>query len=352
MTNIPMQTQMPMQSQSQSATQPQSSTQLQSSTQSQLVTQQPIQSQPQPQSPLQTQIQVEHETFYTYQTDVELAHHLAYLRPMSSDWQRVLSSSVAIEPSPSHQSESQDAFGNMRSFFTLATPHNKLTVRSLMTVVLRDRYARFDMAAAPEWEEVREALSYALDRAYIPASEFSFPSPYVPRLKELRDYALKSFTPHRSIAQASQDLSARIHREFKYASGATEVHTPIIEAFTKRAGVCQDFSHILIGCLRALGLSAQYVSGYLLTKPAPGQVKLRGADASHAWVSVYCPTAPGHWLELDPTNDVVAGLSHVRLAIGRDFGDVSPLRGVIRGGGEHTLKIAVTAEEFGQPAAV
>jgi transglutaminase-like putative cysteine protease len=310
------------------------------------------QSQSQSQIPLHKQIKVEHETLYTYQTDVELAHHLAYLRPISSEWQRVLSSEVEIYPVPSHQSESKDAFGNIRSFFTLDTPHNKLVVRSLSTVVLRERYASFDFAAAPEWEDVREALAYALDRVYVPASEFSFPSPYVPRLKELRDYALQSFTPRRSIAQASQDLSARIHREFKYASGATEVHTPILEAFTNRAGVCQDFSHILIGCLRVLGLSAQYVSGYLLTKPAPGQVKLRGADASHAWVSVYCPTAPGHWLELDPTNNVVAESSHVRLAIGRDFGDVSPLRGVIRGGGEHILKIAVTAEELGQPAAV
>jgi len=122
------------------------------------------------------------------------------------------------------------------------------------------------------------------------------------------------------------------------------VHTPILEAFQKRAGVCQDFSHILIGCLRAIGLSAQYVSGYLMTRPAPGKEKLRGADASHAWVSVYCPGAPGQWLELDPTNNMVVGLDHVRVAIGRDFGDVSPLRGVIRGGGDHTLQIAVTTE--------
>ncbi len=322
------------QSQSQSASESQSQSQTQSQTQTQT----------------QTQIQVEHETLYTYQTDVELAHHLAYLRPLTSDWQRVLSSKVEIHPTPSNQSESKDAFGNVRSFFTLDTPHTKLIVRSLSTVALRDRYAKFDMATAPEWEDVREALSYALDRAYLPASEFAFPSPYVPRLKELRDYALESFTPRRSIALASQDLCTRIHRDFKYASGATEVHTPILEAFTNRAGVCQDFSHILIGCLRALGLSAQYVSGYLLTKPLPGQIKLRGADASHAWVAVYCPTAPGYWLELDPTNDVVAGPGHVRLAIGRDFGDVSPLRGVIRGGGEHVLKIAVTAEEIEQPA--
>lgn len=293
-----------------------------------------------------TKIQVEHETLYTYETEVELAHHLAYLKPLSSDWQRVCTSEVEISPSPGTHSESKDSFGNIRSFFTLSTPHAELKVRALTTVELVDRYERFDMALAPEWEDVREALSYALDRPYLPACEFSFPSPYIPRLKELKDYALQSFTHRRNIAQASIELSTRIHRDFKYASGSTEIHTPILEAFNKKSGVCQDFSHILIGCLRALGLSAQYVSGYLLTKPAPGQVKLRGADASHAWVSVYCPGAPGNWLELDPTNDVIAGTSHVRLAIGRDFGDVSPLRGVIRGGGEHVLKIAVTSEEI------
>jgi transglutaminase-like putative cysteine protease len=325
--------------------QSQSSAQSQTQTQPSAESQSQSQSQSQNQTELRTQIQVEHETFYTYQTDVELAHHLAYLRPLSSDWQQVLTSEVEIQPTPGNKSESKDAFGNMRTFFTLATPHTELVVRSISTVELRDRYGKFDMAQSPEWEDVREALSYALDRPYLPASEFAFSSPFIPRLKELREYALLSFTKRRNIAQASMDLSSRIHRDFKYASGATEVHTPLLEAFTKRAGVCQDFSHILIGCLRSIGLSAQYVSGYLLTKPLPGQVKLRGADASHAWVSVYCPTAPGQWLELDPTNDVIAGAGHVRLAIGRDFGDVSPLRGVIRGGGEHILKIAVTAEE-------
>jgi transglutaminase-like putative cysteine protease len=150
--------------------------------------------------------------------------------------------------------------------------------------------------------------------------------------------------PERNLAEASIELSSRIHEDFTYSPMATEVHTPILEAFNKRAGVCQDFSHILIGCLRAMGLSAQYVSGYLLTTPAPGTVKLRGADASHAWVAVYCPQAPGQWLELDPTNNVLAGESHVRLAVGRDFGDVSPLRGVIRGGGDHQLAVGVTVQ--------
>lgn len=291
-------------------------------------------------------IEVEHITSYEYQTDVELAHHLAYLRPLSTDWQRVVSSHMTITPAPDSVTESSDAFGNERTFFSLCRPHDALEVKAVSTVRLSDRYAEFDPEDAPPWEQVREALSYALDRPYLKACEFAFPSPYVPRLPELRAYAEQSFTPRRNIALASLDLMARINKDFKYSAAATDVHTPVLEAFRKRAGVCQDFTHIMLGCLRSLGLAAQYVSGYLLTRPAPGKPKLRGADASHAWAAVYCPGAPGEWLELDPTNNVLARLSHVRLANGRDFGDVSPLRGVIRGGGEHELRIAVTSEEI------
>ena len=289
-------------------------------------------------------VEVEHDSQYTYQTEVELAHHLAYLRPRKTAWQQVLSTELEVSPKPDCQTESQDAFGNHRTFFTLSTPHAALLVRSRSVVTLADRYVSFDASQSVAWEEVRDALAYALDRPYVAASEFSFLSPYVPRLVELRAYAERSFAPGRNLAEASIELSSRIHQDFTYSPTATEVHTPILEAFNKRAGVCQDFSHILIGCLRAMSLSAQYVSGYLLTKPAPGTVKLRGADASHAWVAVYCPQAPGQWLELDPTNNVLAGSSHVRLAVGRDFGDVSPLRGVIRGGGDHQLAVGVTVQ--------
>jgi transglutaminase-like putative cysteine protease len=292
-----------------------------------------------------TRIQIEHETRYKYQSDVELAHHLAYLRPQASAWQQVVSSELLITPKPDNLTENKDTFGNLRTFFALTTPHKELLVRAVSTVALADRYAGFDPAQTSSWEEVRDALSYMLDSRYQPASEFSYSSMYVPRLAELRDYAQPSFPTGRSIGLGCIDLAQRIHRDFKYASTATEINTPVLEVFKKRAGVCQDFSHIMIGCLRALGLSAQYVSGYLLTKPPKGGVKLRGADASHAWVSAYCPGAPGGWLEIDPTNNVIAAQGHVRLAMGRDFGDVSPLRGVIRGGGDHVLEIAVTSEE-------
>jgi transglutaminase-like putative cysteine protease len=175
-------------------------------------------------------------------------------------------------------------------------------------------------------------------------SEFVFPSPFVPIHAELREYALVSFTPDRPVLEASIDLMHRIHADFKYQSNATDVSTPLIEAFEERRGVCQDFAHILIGCVRSLGLAARYVSGYLLTNPPPGKPRLLGADASHAWVSVFCPhvTNNGGWVQLDPTNNVIPSTAHVTLAFGRDYGDVAPLRGVIRGGGEHKLAVAVS----------
>ncbi|MFM7012260.1 MAG: transglutaminase N-terminal domain-containing protein [Betaproteobacteria bacterium] len=292
-----------------------------------------------------TQISIEHDSHYQYQTEVELAHHLAYLRPMEFNGQKVVSSKLDITPTPDRLTENTDTFGNRRTFFTLSIPHDTLIVRATSVVTLVDRYVKFNIQDASEWEDVRDALAYALNRPYVAQCEFTFPSPYVPRLGLLRDYAMPSFPRGRGLAQACIDLSARIHRDFTYSPAATEVNTPLLEAFEKRAGVCQDFSHILIGCLRSIGLSAKYVSGYLLTKPAPGQEKLRGADASHAWVAVYCPEAPDGWLELDPTNNVIPQLGHVRLAMGRDFGDVSPLRGVIRGGDEHVLKVGVTVEQ-------
>ena len=202
-------------------------------------------------------IQVEHVTGYAYQTDVELAHHLAYLRPLSSDWQRVVSSRMSISPEPDSTTDSSDIFGNERTFFSLFHPHDALEVTSISTVCLTDRYADFDPDVAPAWEDVRESLTYALDRPYQPACEFAFPSPYVPRLAELRAYAELSFTPRRNIAAASVDLMSRINKDFKYSSAATDVHTPVLDAFRKRAGVCQDFTHIMLGCLRSIGLAAQ-----------------------------------------------------------------------------------------------
>jgi transglutaminase-like putative cysteine protease len=290
-------------------------------------------------------IQVEHETIYSYESEVQLAHHLAYLRPMTDAYQEVIKSSLEITPTPDVHYQNKDTFGNQRDFFSFQKSHEKLQVISTCEVVTHDipddLIAKIDIT----WEQVRDQLSYASGKAYSNASEFIYPSPYAPYVEKIKTYACESFPEGRKMTDASIELCKRIFKDFKYAPNATEVNTPVWEAFEKKSGVCQDFAHILIVAFRSMGLSAKYVSGYLLTKPPLGQEKLRGTDASHAWVSVYCPGIPGSWLELDPTNNMIADSNHVRVAIGRDFGDVSPLRGVIRGGGDHTLKVAVTAEE-------
>lgn len=289
-------------------------------------------------------LSIEHTTQYAYDHDVILAQHLAYLRLQSTPWQKVRQHALIVTPEPSHLDEQVDAFGNHRSYFSLTQPHRALAVHSTSTVEKTPRYAQFNPSATQPWELVRNAMVYSLEQPFVPASEFVWPSPYVAWHESLKNYALTAFTPGRPLGEASFALCQQIYNDFTYESGSTQIHTPIEMAFNARKGVCQDFAHIMIGCLRTLGLAARYVSGYLLTTPPEGQPRLRGADASHAWVSVYCPEAPGHWLELDPTNAALADIDHVCIAQGRDFGDVSPLRGIIRGGGQHRLEIAVTVE--------
>ncbi len=292
-----------------------------------------------------TTLDVVHETRYDYAAPVNQSLHLAHLTPLADGGQRLLAHDLSIEPAPAQRNSDVDAHGNARLFFTLARPHRKLRVLSISRVCVSARHAALLASAAPPWEVVRQRLRYEFGARYDPAVEFAQPSPLVPRLRPLRDYGVASFTPRRPLAEAAIDLMQRIHADFEFEATSTDVDTPLLDAFTQRCGVCQDFSHVMIGVLRMQGLAARYVSGYLLTVPAPGQPALQGADASHAWVQVYCPDTPGigdGWLDLDPTNDLVPGLGHVRLAVGRDYSDVTPLRGVIRGGAEHTLDVRVT----------
>jgi len=286
---------------------------------------------------------VDHETAYRYDSPVELAHHLGYLRPVSDAWQVVEDYALNITPAPSDISETQDGFGNTRCTFALVAPHESLTVRATSRVTVRARFEALDPAAGLAWEAAAQRLRYDPAVPFAPEVEFTFPSTYVPLHPELREYALLSFTPGRPVAEAALDLMHRIHADFSYRPAHTQVSTPILQAFQERIGVCQDFAHVMIGCLRAIGLPARYVSGYLMSQPPPGKPRLIGADASHAWVSVHCAGVPGNagWVDLDPTNDVVPGTAHVILAYGRDYGDVTPLRGVIRGGG-HELDVRVT----------
>jgi transglutaminase-like putative cysteine protease len=293
-----------------------------------------------------SELHVRHATTYRYTARVDVAYHLMHLTPRPDPFQRIDAFELTIDPPPAERSVSTDSFGNMRTFCALATPHEALEVVATSRIALLARYADLEPERSPCWEDVQTKLRYTAGARFLPAGEFAFASPFVPVLTELRDYARASFAPGRPWMVAALDLMQRVHEDFDYDPSATDIATPLAQAFRQRRGVCQDFAHVMIGALRALGLPAAYVSGYLLTRPPPGQPRLLGADASHAWVSVWCPVLG--WVDLDPTNNMVADATHVRLAVGRDYGDVMPLRGVIRGGGAHTLNVAVSVVPVGE----
>jgi transglutaminase-like putative cysteine protease len=295
-------------------------------------------------------LHVIHETRYDYTPAVENAHHVVHLMPGSNARQQLISHQLRISPAPAQQREVADVYGNLSTFFSFQSAHERLLV--VADSVLSTQPAWSSDIDSPAWERVREHFRYHAAAAWDAASEFLFASPCVPREEAFAEFARPSFTPGRPLAEAAQDLMQRIHRHMTYESLSTEVSTPALQALTQRKGVCQDFAHIMVACCRAKGLPARYVSGYLLTQPAPGQPRLIGSDASHAWASVYCPAATdsgevdrqraGCWLDFDPTNDRAPGEDYVTLATGRDFLDVSPMRGVIRGGARHALNVAVT----------
>jgi transglutaminase-like putative cysteine protease len=294
-------------------------------------------------------LEVRHETRYEYESLVSAAHHLAHLRPLADEHQLLEDFTLEIDPAPPAPRSSTDVYGNARLHFSLTQAHQELSVRATSVVEVRPRFAALGAAGGPRCGELAASLRYVARAPYQSAVEFTFPSPYVPALPELAAYAAASLSPKRPVAEASLELMHRLHSDFTYESRSTAVDTPLARAFDQRRGVCQDFAHLLIGALRSAGLPARYVSGYLLTQAAGGAPVMLGADASHAWAQVWCPGTPGvpqsgahaGWLSLDPTNDVVPGAGHVRLAVGRDYGDVTPLRGVIRGGGRHRLTVAV-----------
>lgn len=285
-------------------------------------------------------LRVVHETTYRYAPRVDIAYHLACLTPQSGHAQQVAGAELLVEPMPAQRRTAADAFGNLRTWFALFTPHDALRVRAESRVVVTPRFDAFEPQASARWEQVCSALRYRVRAPFWPAADFLYASPFVALLDELRIYAQPSFPAGRRLMAGAIELMHRIHADFEYRPQSTSIGTPLAQVFAQRSGVCQDFAHVMLGCLRTLGLPAAYVSGYLLTEPPPGQRRLLGADASHAWVSVWCPQLG--WVDLDPTNDVVVGSTHVTLAVGRDFGDVTPLRGVIRGGAEHAMQVAVS----------
>jgi transglutaminase-like putative cysteine protease len=285
-------------------------------------------------------LNVDHETAYVYSGRVDLAYHMAYLRPLQASHQKVAAFTLDIEPKPSQQSSGRDVYGNQRDAFSLYGPHEALCIRAASRVEVTPRFAVLDPTTSPVWSEVRDDLRYQVGAGFQPETEFTFASPFVPILPELRAYAAISFPDRQPLLVGALDLMRRIHADFTYDTRSTDVSTPVAAAFKQRRGVCQDYAHVAIAALRSVGLPAAYVSGYLLSTPPAGTERLVGADASHAWVRVWCPV--NGWIEFDPTNDCLVGSGHVTLAIGRDYGDVTPVRGVIRGGGQHVLTVAVS----------
>ena len=285
-----------------------------------------------------------HETRYHYTPAVDNADHVLHLSPPSTPAQTVLSHHLDISPTPSRVHETYDVYGNRCSFFSLQGSHEQLSVTAHSTVLTHALPAAMP-ASQIAWEQVREMFRYRAGVPYNKAWEFLFASPYVPRDKAFAEFASPSFAPGVPLLDAATHLMTRIHETMAYDGDSTDVNTPALTALQQGKGVCQDFAHIMVACCRAMGLPARYVSGYMLTQPAPGQSRLIGCDASHAWASVYCPGNDhdaGQWFDFDPTNDRVPGEDYITLATGRDFLDVSPLRGVIRGGAQHDLRVAVT----------
>jgi transglutaminase-like putative cysteine protease len=290
---------------------------------------------------------VRHKTTFNYEDTVSVSQHVLHLAPRRHPRQRCLETTLAVQPEPSVRSVSEDYFGNPVHYLTVQQPHDRLVVEARSRVEVLPYATPLQLAASEPWETVRDRLAAGADVELLPIYELAFDSPHALAGEPLRDFALLSFEPGRPILEAAMDLTARIYREFEYRGGVSDVSTPVRDVFAMRKGVCQDFAHLEIACLRSLGLAARYVSGYLLTHPPAGKEKLVGSDASHAWLSVWC--ASEGWVDFDPTNNALPILEHVTIGWGRDYGDVSPINGFIVGGGAHQVAVAVDVTPVGRP---
>lgn len=289
--------------------------------------------------PAAVQYQIVHRTRYHYQGAVTVSHHLAHLAPRPLPTQHCPWHELQITPQPVARSVHADAFGNVTTYFEIEGRHTELDVISRSFVeVLPYQLPAHDVTLP--WEILREACQAQTLTTAAAAGEFRFASAMVPIGRDFAEYGQPDFPPGRPILTALDALTKRIFREFRFDTRATDVATPVHMVLRNRAGVCQDFAHLMLACLRSLGLPARYISGYLETQPPPGKTKLTGADASHAWVSVFCGDTHG-WIDADPTNGIFPGQHHITVAWGRDFSDVSPLRGVTLGAGSQRLSVGV-----------
>ena len=288
---------------------------------------------------------ITHTTTYDYQTTVTVSHHLLRLAPRNLWRQWRLEHALNIEPLPAVARFHTDYFGNEVMFATIEGAHRQLRVTSQNRVAVAPAFIP-DPAETPAWESVRGLYRTDRSASALEATEYTFASPLVPAGPEFMDYARASFAPGRPVLEAVMDLTGSIFANFKFDPTATTVSTPLEQVLRERRGVCQDFAHLQIACLRSLGLPARYVSGYLETRPPPGQPKFAGADASHAWVAFYCPGIG--WIDVDPTNNLLPSMQHITLGWGRDYDDISPVRGVLTGGDEHSLSVGVEVTARGE----
>ncbi|MDP9149862.1 MAG: transglutaminase family protein [Myxococcota bacterium] len=286
-------------------------------------------------------LRVQHRTTYRYDEPVTTSHHELHLTPRDGHGQSCHSHVVLVEPAPGALHERRDYFDNRVFYFGIEEPHRCLDIVAQSDVRIRARPQSLLLDKTP-WEEVRDTIARERRHELLDAYSFVFDSPYVAVQPGLREFALASFARGRPLIDAVVDLTQRIFSGFTYDPRATRVQTPLADVIRERRGVCQDFAHFATGCLRAMQLPARYMSGYLLTSPPPGQPRLVGCDASHAWVSTYLPHVG--WVDFDPSNNLVPAQKHVVVAHGRDFGDVTPVRGVILGGARHTLRVTVDVE--------
>jgi transglutaminase-like putative cysteine protease len=288
-----------------------------------------------------------HKTEYAYDSMVTLSQQMLHMRPRDTQYQRCEWHELKLTPSATERIQNVDYFGNFTDYLAIFSPHQSLVVISDFAVTLTNRPTMSEMIASPIWEQVKQRLNLPNAtligddiETRLEAASYLYSSPKVKCSEQLAEFAKPSFLPNRPLIEAAFDLTQRIFKEFKFDPKATDVSTPLDEVLENKRGVCQDFAHLMIGCLRSMGLACRYVSGYILTHPPVGKPRLIGADASHAWVSVYCPVYG--WVDFDPTNNSLVQHEHITVAWGRDFSDVSPMRGVVLGGGQQKLKVSVT----------
>jgi transglutaminase-like putative cysteine protease len=282
---------------------------------------------------------VQHKTEYQYDRNVTLSQQLLHMAPRNFAMQHSLSHTLEVTPSPNEFFSNTDYFGNTQHYFTLLTPHDVLVVDSQAEVSLLARPDYGILQQSPAWQDVQQQLNQRL-LPNLEAACYLYSSPNVLCNTQIADYARPCFALGKPLLQAAFDLTQCIYQDFEFDPKATNIATPLMQVLEGRRGVCQDFAHLMIACLRSLGLACRYVSGYILTTPPAGGERLIGADASHAWVSVYCPV--WGWVDFDPTNNCMVQSEHITVAWGRDFSDVSPMRGVVLGGGGQALEVSVT----------